>query len=386
MPSTSGHRSCLAIVWLGTASILAVYEQRAFAQPPAVPVQPVVEIPREPLSAFGVVWQADAVQDPFTLERLAQNMFPILSFSRDEFLRGVAHVARCGAPPHNLPDGKGVCPQVGTIPPALPTVYYGVRDVYLRPNCPRRNSSLPNSLKQTSDATARPSNADVDDVLLDRLARDLNPSPTSLRACLVGFTTRFFFYYALDASHPHDVESLEITAVMTDECAKSVTNCRLVVTRIAGAAHGNGWYTNEVRSRPASYAEFDPFKERPVADQPSSRVGKDLKDSYEPDEVNVVPPVVFVASPATLPIAAPVVRTISTRGESLTLCSNPCLLVTCPRPCRNFVTSLPVRTQPGHWARLSAPSRPSSPAAAIVPSPTRRTLVGPTEWLPKSSF
>jgi hypothetical protein len=73
-------------------------------------------------------------------------------------------------------------------------------------------------------------------------SRDVGPDTPLRIANLSDVRIRFFFYYQQDygfGSHPHDLEALDIEIQNIDGS--------LALTKVAGSAHGQGWYSNELR-------------------------------------------------------------------------------------------------------------------------------------------
>jgi hypothetical protein len=58
---------------------------------------------------------------------------------------------------------------------------------------------------------------------------------------------RFFFYYPYDygfGAHPHDLEAVDVVVESVD---LGVAGRGLAIRVVAAAAHGSGWYTNELK-------------------------------------------------------------------------------------------------------------------------------------------
>jgi len=146
--------------------------------------------------ADGLVWQADV---PPTVEDLARLAAPVLWFSPDEFLLKEQMIA-----PGAI-DGS-----------SRRAVYYRVARI-------RTDSRT--QYRRWKTCTSEPS-------------------------CQVGsevheLTLRFMFYYPEDRGfghHPHDVEVTDVRFRLTS--TGSTTEARII--NVAGAAHGVGWYTNEL--------------------------------------------------------------------------------------------------------------------------------------------
>ncbi|MEO2195958.1 MAG: hypothetical protein ABGY72_07690 [bacterium] len=186
-------------------------------------------VPQSDTALSGEIWanvpvpgeQPDEV--PFTIMEMVYRAAPVLWFSQRDPL-----LSSGKAPPEAIP----LSPTVGR------TGYFLLREV-----------ELVESLLPGQQALA---------------TRDLNAVwSTDARELPIGLlksiTVRYVFYYSEDygfsrgddrtrgaGAHVHDVESVEISLEVSRIVRSGQNGMAVRIARVAGHAHGSGWYTNEL--------------------------------------------------------------------------------------------------------------------------------------------
>jgi hypothetical protein len=160
---------------------------------------------------------------PFAISEIAHHLAPVLSFSENEAL---------------LAQGRALPESILSSSAKWRVAYFMVRQIRVR-----QGLNPDDAARAVGDVNAVWS--------ADGLGLPLD--------LLEGLTLRYFFYYSNDygfgqstnaaerfGAHAHDLESVEIRLTVCEVVQEDRSMVVVQMASIAGAAHGSGWYTNEL--------------------------------------------------------------------------------------------------------------------------------------------